>query len=187
GDPRRNGRPEGEPERRKDRAGDDRRAEAERGTSARDPRQPADLDDHGTSAQHPERAARPPPAEGRVRGERPRAVRSPRHRRGGIPDESMTTTVPAAAPRVDPRHIDPVVGAIPVAIGICGLLERVQITSLPPSAEIVALVALYGAILAGSMLAPASERDVPAPLGRPVALAGGLAAVSLASIGAGRP
>jgi membrane protease YdiL (CAAX protease family) len=99
----------------------------------------------------------------------------------------MRTTASPAAPRVDRRHIDPVVGAIPVAIGICGLLARLPISSLPPTEWIVALVALYGAILAGSLLAPAPEKAVPAPLGRAVALAVGLVAVSLAAIASGRP
>jgi membrane protease YdiL (CAAX protease family) len=99
----------------------------------------------------------------------------------------MRTTAPAAAPRIERRRIDLLVGAIPVAIGICGLLVRLQITSLPPTAEIVALVALYGAILAGSLLAPAVGRSGPAPIGRAVALAVGLAAVSLAAIASGRP
>jgi membrane protease YdiL (CAAX protease family) len=98
----------------------------------------------------------------------------------------MSASAPTGS-RVASGRIEPVLGAIPVAIGICALLVRLQITSLPPTDAIVALVALYGAILAGSLLAPSVARNGSAPLGRAVAFAVGLGAVGLAAIVAGRP
>ena len=98
----------------------------------------------------------------------------------------MSACTPTGS-RVASARIDPVLGAIPVAIGICALLVRLQITSLPPTDAIVALVALYGAILTGSLLAPSVARSGPAPLDRTTALAVGLAGLSLAVFASGRP
>jgi membrane protease YdiL (CAAX protease family) len=94
---------------------------------------------------------------------------------------------PPTGSRVASGRIEPVLGAIPVAIGICALLVRLQITSLPPTDAIVALVALYGAILAGSLLAPTVARSGPKPLDRSTTLAVGLVALSLAVFASGRP
>ena len=98
----------------------------------------------------------------------------------------MSASAPVGS-RLAPGRIEPFLGAVPIAIGMCALLVRLRVTSLPPTDAIVALVALYGAILAASLLAPAVARSGSAPLDRTTALAVGLAALCLAVVTSGRP
>ena len=78
------------PEGREDRPGDHGRHRPGRRPPARDPGRPADLHDrrHAAAARGPH--TRPTSAESRVRRLGPRAVRSARHRRGGLRGEGMS-------------------------------------------------------------------------------------------------